>query len=169
MSISLLLLVLTNLLLENTADLAASKKTTAVDLPLTVPPATTTVTEEEDVIVTMTDEEVTRLEETNVTLRVVRTDLLLTTDTVVGVIVTEDLPRVVVTVTITDALRGMIETETTVASRGGGIRGVLTLLPPGKGVPSEGRGLLLVTKSGKTTRRRIKNRNLFRKTRFISR
>ena len=168
MSISLLLLVLTNPLLENTVDLAASKKTTVVDLPLTVHPATTTVTEE-DVIVTMTDEEVTPLEETNVTLQVVRTDLLLTTDTVVGVIVTEDLPRVVVTVTIMDALRGMIETETTVASRGGGIRGVLTLLPPGKGVPSEGRGLLLVTKSGKTTRRRIKNRNLFRKTRFISR
>jgi hypothetical protein len=134
-------------------DLAASKKTTVVDLPLTEPVTMEeTDTEEEDVIVTTTDEEVTRAM-TDTLVRVVRTeeDLLPTT----AVTVTEDLLLVVVTETTTAVLRGMTATETTDVNRGDETRGVPMPAPLGKGVPSGGRGLLLVTTSRRTTRRRI--------------
>lgn len=169
MWISLPLLALTTLLLENTEDLVELKKTSEVvevDPLLTDHPATKveeTVTEEEEdltvddqtvtTIVEVEEEEVTP--ETNDTLRAeeendLTVPLLTETDTVQA----EEEEEAIATVRAvekTTVLRGTTVIAITDASQGGGIRGHPTLLEQGRGVPLEGKGLLLATRSRKIT------------------
>jgi hypothetical protein len=150
---------------ESTADRVASRKTTAVDPPLTETDTVeeeeeTATAEEEDVIVTMTDEVDTRAT-TDTVLRAEDTvDRPLPTTGTVTValreeeIVTveeEDLPRVVASETITDAHRGMTATVITDANQEGGTRGVpMSVHVTGAPLPG-GRGPLPVTTSRRTT------------------
>jgi len=146
-------------------DLAASKKTCEVDVDplLTAHPATKveeTVTVEEeatvdDLTVTMiveVEEEDTR--ETNDTLQAEEeNDLTVLLRTEIDTVREEAIAtvRAVVIETIT-VLRGTTVIVITDASPGGGIRGHLTLQEQGRGLPSGGKGPLLVTKSRKITR-----------------
>lgn len=138
-----------------------------VDPLLTDHPATkveetvTAVEEEEDLtvddqtvttIVEVEEEEVTP--ETNDTLRAeeendLTVPLLTETDTVRAE--EEEVIATVQAVEKTTVLRGTTVIVITDANPGGGIRGHPTLLEQGRGVPLEGKGLLLATRSRKIT------------------